>query len=166
MVCPALFFSRKELRVLMKIADLLDIKSISTELTSSKKVAVLAEMVDLLRRVQPDLDAAELLTVLIDREELGSTGIGDGVAIPHGKLKGLDRLLMAFGRKKDGIDFDSMDNRPAHLFFLLLAPESEATLHLKALARISKLLRKEDVRRQLLDAPDPATLLSILSQED
>jgi PTS system nitrogen regulatory IIA component len=150
----------------MKIADLLDIKAISTELTSSKKVEVLAEMVDLLRRVQPDLDAAELLTVLIDREELGSTGIGDGVAIPHGKLKGLDRLLMAFGRKKDGIDFDAMDNRPAHLFFLLLAPESEATLHLKALARISKLLRKEDVRRQLLAAPDPATLLSILSQED
>ena len=150
----------------MKIADLLDIKAISTELTSSNKVEVLAEMVDLLRRVQPDLDAAELLAVLIDREELGSTGIGDGVAIPHGKLKGLDRLLMAFGRKKDGIDFDSMDNRPAHLFFLLLAPESEATLHLKALARISKLLRKEDVRRQLLDAPDPAALLNILSQED
>jgi len=150
----------------MKIADLLDIKAISTELTSSKKVEVLAEMVDLLRRVQPDLDAKELLAVLIDREELGSTGIGDGVAIPHGKLKGLERLLMAFGRKKAGVDFDSMDNRPAHLFFLLLAPENEATLHLKALARISKLLRKEDVRRQLLDAPDPAALLSILSQED
>jgi PTS system nitrogen regulatory IIA component len=150
----------------MKIADLLDIKAISTELTSSKKVEVLAEMVDLLRRVQPDLDATELLAVLIDREELGSTGIGDGVAIPHGKLKGLDRLLMAFGRKKDGIDFDSIDNRPAHLFFLLLAPESEATLHLKALARISKLLRKEDVRHQLLEAPDVASLLRILSQED
>ena len=150
----------------MKIADLLDIKAISSELTSSNKIEVLAEMVDLLRRVQPDLDATELLAVLIDREELGSTGIGDGVAIPHGKLKGLDRLLMAFGRKQDGVDFDSMDNRPAHLFFLLLAPESEATLHLKALARISKLLRKEDIRRQLLDAPDPATLLSILSQED
>jgi PTS system nitrogen regulatory IIA component len=150
----------------MKIADLLDIKAISTELTSSKKIEVLAEMVDLLRRVQPDLDATELLAVLIDREELGSTGIGDGVAIPHGKIKGLDQLLMAFGRKKDGVDFDSMDNRPAFLFFLLLAPESEATLHLKALARISKLLRKEDIRRQLVDAPDPATVLSILSQED
>jgi PTS system nitrogen regulatory IIA component len=150
----------------MKIADILDIKAISTELTSSAKVEVLAEMVDLLRRVQPDLDATELLTVLIEREELGSTGIGDGVAIPHGKIKGLDRLLMAFGRKQEGIDFDSMDNRPAHLFFLLLAPESEATLHLKALARISKLLRKEEVRRQLLDASDSATLLSILSQED
>jgi PTS system nitrogen regulatory IIA component len=150
----------------MKIADLLDIKAISTELTSRNKVEVLVEMIELLRRVQPDLDAEELLAVLIDREELGSTGIGDGIAIPHGKLKGLDRLLMAFGRKKDGIDFDSIDNRPAHLFFLLLAPESEATLHLKALARISKLLRKDDVRRQLLDAPDPATLLNILSQED
>jgi PTS system nitrogen regulatory IIA component len=150
----------------MKIADLLDVKAISTELTSRNKVEVLIEMIELLRRVQPDLDAAELLAVLIDREELGSTGIGDGIAIPHGKLKGLDRLLMAFGRKKDGIDFDSIDNRPAHLFFLLLAPESEATLHLKALARISKLLRKDDVRRLLLDAPDPATLLSILSQED
>lgn len=150
----------------MKIADLLDIKAISAELASSRKVEVLAELVDLLRRVQPDLDAAELLAVLIEREELGSTGIGDGIAIPHGKLKGLDRLFMAFGRKRDGIDFDAMDNRPAHLFFLLLAPENEATLHLKALARISKLLRKEDVRRQLLDAPDSATLLSILSQED
>ena len=150
----------------MKIADLLDIKAISSELTSHGKVEVLAELVELLRRVQPDLDAAELLAVLIEREELGSTGIGDGIAIPHGKLKSLDRLLMAFGRKKAGIDFDAMDNRPAHLFFLLLAPESEATLHLKALARISKLLRKEDVRRQLLDAPDPATLLNILCQED
>jgi PTS system nitrogen regulatory IIA component len=150
----------------MKIADLLNVKAISTELTSSGKIEVLAEMIDLLRRVQPNLDAAELLAVLIDREELGSTGIGDGVAIPHGKLKGLDRLLMAFGRKKDGIDFDSMDNRPARLFFLLLAPENEATLHLKALARISKLLRKDDVRQQLLDASDPATLLRILSQED
>ena len=160
------FFREKSLELLMKIADLLDIKAISTELTSTNKVEVLAEMVDLLRRVQPDLDAAELLAVLIDREELGSTGIGDGVAIPHGKIKALDRLLMAFARKKEGIDFDSMDNRPARLFFLLLAPESEATLHLKALARISKLLRKEDVRRQLLDAPDPATLLRILSQED
>lgn len=150
----------------MKIVDLLDIKAISIELTATTKFEVLAEMVDLLRQVQPDLDAAELLTVLIEREELGSTGIGDGIAIPHGKLKGLDRLLMAFGRKKDGVDFDAMDNRPAHLIFLLLAPESEATLHLKALARISKLLRKEEVRRQLLEAPDPQTLLNILSQED
>lgn len=150
----------------MKIADLLDIKAISTGLTSTQKVDVLAELVDLLRRVEPNLDAEELLSVLIDREELGSTGIGDGIAIPHGKIKGLNRLLMAFGRQKAGIDFDSMDNRPAQLFFLLLAPENEATLHLKALAKISKLLRKEDVRRQLLDASDPMTLLKILSQED
>lgn len=150
----------------MKIADLLDVKAISTELASNNKIEVLAEMVDLLRRVEPNLDAVELLAVLNDREELGSTGIGDGIAIPHGKLKGLDRLLMAFGRKNDGIDFDSMDNRPAQLFFLLLAPESEATLHLKALARISKLLRKKDVRQQLLDASDPVTLLRVLSQED
>lgn len=150
----------------MKIADLLDAKAISAELTASSKVEVLAELVDILRRVKPDLDAKELLSVLIDREELGSTGIGEGVAIPHGKIKGLDRLLMAFGRKKEGVDFDAMDNRPAHLFFLLLAPESESTLHLKALARISKLLRKDDVRRQLYDATDSATLLDILSQED
>lgn len=150
----------------MKIADLLDAKAISVELTASSKMEVLAELVDILRRVKPDLDAKELLSVLIDREELGSTGIGEGVAIPHGKIKGLDRLLMAFGRKKEGVDFDAMDNRPAHLFFLLLAPESESTLHLKALARISKLLRKDDVRRQLYDATDSVTLLNILSQED
>lgn len=150
----------------MKISDLLDIKAISTELASSDKTDLLAEMVDLLRRAEPDLDAAELLSVLIEREELGSTGIGDGVAIPHGKIKGLNRLHMAFGRKKQGIDFDAIDNRPAHLFLLLLAPESEATLHLKALARISKLLRKEEIRQQLLEAQDAMMLLNILSQED
>lgn len=166
MICPALFSVKKSVELLMKISDHLNLKAISSNLTAKTKVEVLAEMVDLLCKVKPELNARELLAVFIEREELGSTGIGEGIAIPHGKLKGLDQLLMAFGRHKEGVDFDSMDNHPAHLFFLLLAPENEATLHLKALARISKLLRKEDVRQQLLDAPDPAMILNILSQEE
>lgn len=150
----------------MKIVDLLDITAIAPEMSARSKAQALEEMVDLLLRAHPQLVRSEVLSVLAEREELGSTGIGDGVAIPHGKLKGIDRLLMAFGRQRTGIDFDAIDGRPAFLFFLLLAPENEATLHLKALARISKILRKDDVRRRLLAAPDAAVLREIISQED
>lgn len=150
----------------MKIVDLLDITAIAPEMAARSKAQALEEMVDLLLRAHPQLVRSEVLSVLAEREELGSTGIGDGVAIPHGKLKGLDHLLMAFGRQRAGIDFDAIDGRPAFLFFLLLAPENEATLHLKALARISKILRRDDVRRRLLDAPDAAVLREIIGQED
>lgn len=150
----------------MKIVEMLDIKAISPEMTARNKVSALGELVDVLLKAHPQLHRSEVLSTLMEREELGSTGIGEGVAIPHGKLKGIDRLVMAFGRQRDGIDFDSMDGRPAFLFFLLLAPEHEATQHLKALARISKILRKDHVRRRLLDAPDSAAFLEIIRQED
>lgn len=150
----------------MKITELLEISAIAPNLGGRRKVEVLGELVDTLRIVHPQLDREEVLQVLLEREQLGSTGIGEGVAIPHGKLRGIDRLLIAFGRHSGGVDFDSMDGRPAHLFFLLLAPESEVTAHLKALARISKMLRKDGVRQRLMAATDAAGLLEIVAQEE
>jgi nitrogen PTS system EIIA component len=150
----------------MKIVDLLDSLAIAPELGGTTKNEVLGELTDALLRVEKSLDRDEVVRVLQERERLGSTGIGEGVAIPHGKLKDLDRLLIAFGRSGNGVDFDSMDGKPAHLFFLLVAPEESVGVHLKTLARISKLLKNPLVRKRLLDAGDAADLHRIISEEE
>jgi len=123
-------------------------------------------MTDVLLRSAPGLNRNEVLTVLRERERLGSTGIGEGVAIPHGKLKDIDQLILSFGRSKAGVDFDSMDGKPAHLFFLLLAPEDSISIHLKTLARISKLLKDQDVREQLLTAATAADIYQIIQEKE
>ena len=113
-------------------------------------------------------------TALVCFDETGSefpqcralTELGEGVAIPHGKLRDIDRLMICFGRHRRGIDFDAMDGQPAHLFFMLIAPEDAAGIHLKALARISKLLKNPEVRERLLTAPDAAALYRVIVDED
>ncbi len=104
--------------------------------------------------------------MLNERERLGSTAIGDGIAIPHGKLKGITQILGVFGRSREGIDFDSLDGSPTHLFFLLVAPEDSASLHLKALARVSRLFKDGGFRQRLLDAADSDELYRLLKEED
>lgn len=150
----------------MKITDVLDVNVIAADLQASDKTAVLAELAGTLTAVDDSLDHAELLQILLEREQLGSTGIGDGVAIPHGKLKDVERLKICFGRHRRGVDFDAMDGQPAHLFFLLIAPEDAAGVHLKALARISKLLKNAEVRGRLLAASGAEMLYRIIVEED
>jgi len=150
----------------MNIVELLNSESVEAEIKSTTKDNVLAEMTDVLLRSAPELNRNEVLTVLRERERLGSTGIGEGVAIPHGKLKDLDQLILSFGRSKAGVDFDSMDGKPAHLFFLLLAPEDSISIHLKTLARISKLLKDQDVREQLLTADTAAAIYQIIQEKE
>ncbi|MDY0269803.1 PTS sugar transporter subunit IIA [Trichloromonas sp.] len=150
----------------MKIAELLNPKAIAGELRASGKGEALGELTDVLVSASDNLDAEEVLRVLHEREALGSTGIGEGVAIPHGKLARLDRLLLAFGRSRQGVDFDSMDGRQAHLFFLLVAPEESVGVHLKTLARISKLLKNPSVRRRLIEAPSEQLYDIIVEEED
>ena len=150
----------------MNIVELLNSESVEAEITSTTKDNVLAEMTDVLLCSAPQLNRNEVLTVLRERERLGSTGIGEGVAIPHGKLKDLDQLILAFGRSKAGVDFDSMDGKPAHLFFLLLAPEDSISVHLKTLARISKLLKDQDVREQLLTAESSEAIYQIIQEKE
>jgi PTS system nitrogen regulatory IIA component len=106
------------------------------------------------------------MKVLLERERLGSTGIGDGIAIPHGKLRDINDLVLSFGRSAEGIDFESMDGKPVHLFFLLVAPETCAGIHLRALARIARLLKNGTVRKKLAKVDSREDIFSIIQQED
>ncbi|MBN2645174.1 MAG: PTS sugar transporter subunit IIA [Desulfuromonadaceae bacterium] len=150
----------------MNIVELLDPAAVEGEIRSTCKDDLLEEMTAVMLRAAPELNRGEVLEVLRERERLGSTGIGEGVAIPHGKLKNVEQLLLAFGRSRQGVDFDSMDGKPAHLFFLLVAPEDSVSIHLKTLARISKLLKDEKVREKLLTAPTSESLYKIICDED
>jgi len=150
----------------VKISELLAQDAVVPEMHATTKEEALVELTEALLASGCVLDKDEVLRILQERENLGSTGIGDGVAIPHGKLKNLDRLVMSFGRSREGVDFDSMDGKPAHLFFLLVAPEESVGIHLKTLARISKLLKDEGVRQQLIEALDRETICSIIFNEE
>lgn len=150
----------------MKISDLLNPAAIVPDLKASNKNGALTELTDALKEVESGIDRDEVISVLLERERLGSTGIGEGVAIPHGKLKKIDQLLLSFGRSREGVDFDSMDGKPAHLFFLLVAPEDSVGIHLKTLARISKLLKNAEVRNKLLEAEDRDALYRIIVEEE
>lgn len=150
----------------MKIVDLLRPAAIAADLKSRGKNEVLTELAEVAVTVDGSLKRDDVLRVLLERERLGSTGIGDGVAIPHGKLKALDQLLICFGRSRPGVDFDSMDGKPAHLFFLLIAPEESVGIHLKTLARISKLLKNPAVRRRLVEAAGGEEIYRIIAQEE
>lgn len=150
----------------MKLTDILRPEQIIPDLQARGKRAVMMELCQALCRERPDLDPDRLMEVLLERERLGSTGIGDGIAIPHGKLPQLSELQLAFGRSQAGVDFDSLDGKPAHLFFLVVAPENSAGVHLKALARISRLLKSHAVRKDLLQARDAQEMFQIIQAQD
>lgn len=149
----------------MKIAELLHPDNIIPALQATTKQGVLEELAAAAVR-SANLDKDRVVAVLLERESLGSTGIGDQIAIPHGKLPNLDRLILGFGRSLRGINFDSLDGKPAHLFFLLLVPENSIGLHLKALAKISRLLKDAGFRRQLMEAPDAQTVMQLIAAAD
>lgn len=150
----------------MKITNILRVESILPELKSKDKDGVIEELAEAVTRSEPSIPAGTLSEVLAEREKLGSTGIGSGVAIPHGKLPNLDRIVAAFGRSRPGIDFDSQDGEPAHLFFVLVAPENTAGLHLKALAKLSRLLKDSHFRQKLLDVSDAQAIYQAIAEED
>ena len=150
----------------MKILDILSKDCIIPELRSRTKKEVLEELTGALLNCKANLNKEALVEVLLERERLGSTGIGDGIAIPHGKIQDLDELILSFGRSTKGIEFDSMDGRPTHLFFLLIAPENSAGIHLRALAKISRLLKSAHFRQRLLEAETVEELFLVIKQED
>jgi PTS system nitrogen regulatory IIA component len=150
----------------MKILDILDARRIVPELTSRSKEGVLRELVHALSQLETQVNEEHTVEILLERESLGSTGIGEGVAIPHGKSKEVKRILASFGRSLPGLDFQSLDGKPAHLFFLLLAPENSAGMHLKALAQISRLLKDPAFRKRLLGADGADEIYSTFAEGD
>src|SRR6184192_595970 len=149
----------------MKIAEFLREDLILPELQATDKAGVLRELCAPLARAH-GFEAGRLTEVLLEREKLGSTGVGEGVAIPHGKLPGVPNLLAAFGRSKRGVDFAAIDGKPTYLFFVLFAPENSAGIHLKALARISRLFKSSSFRESIGRGITAAEILQLVAAED
>ncbi len=150
----------------MKITDFLAPDCVAADMAATTKREALGVLVDTLTAAEPDIQPVRLVEALLERERIGSTGVGDAVAIPHAKLKGLRRLAAAFGRSRRGVDFEAVDGRPCQLFFLLVAPEEAASDHLRALSRIARLMRDAEIRRRLVEAPDAEALYALLTEED
>ena len=151
----------------MKIMDFLNRKAIIADLKTANKEGVIRELVDsLVKGGVIKGKKEEIVKILMAREALGSTGIGQGVGIPHGKSPHIKSLVAAFGLSKSGVDFESLDGEPTHIFFLLLAPEDSAGPHLKALARISRLLKDKYIREMLKKAHGEKDIVKIITEED
>jgi len=150
----------------MNLLDILTPEMVMPELAATDKTSVIREISSYIAEHKANLKADDIVKTLLDREQLGSTGIGEGVAIPHGKLTGLDTLVACFGKSERGVDFAAIDNQPTHLFFVLLAPNNSAGLHLKALARISRLLKNPEFRDRLIHAKHATSLYYIIAEED
>ena len=152
----------------MKICDILKEPLILAAVSAGDKEGVLREMAQHLCSGSADVDARpdDVLAALLNRERLGSTGVGEGVAIPHAKISGLKQLVACFGRATHGVGFDAIDYQPVRLVFVLLVPENSAGAHLKALARISRLLKNSTFRELLLQLPDAASLYRAFVEED
>ena len=149
----------------MKICDVLHREAILGDLKAQNKKGILEELVTPVAAITK-VNQEDLVKVLMERERLGSTGIGGGIGIPHGKMKDLESLVLGFGLSRKGVDFESLDGKPTHIFFLLVTPENSTGLHLKLLARISRILKNEPFKDRLLNASDSDEIFGIIKDED
>lgn len=150
----------------MRLMDFLVPDAIEPDMKSTTKADAIKELVALLGKAGAIVEESSVANVVLEREELGTTGIGEGIAVPHGKSDVVDRLIAAFGRSERGIDFGSIDNQPVHLIFLLVAPSGSAGPHLMALARISRLLKNRDFRKDLMNASGKSEILKMCEAEE
>lgn len=150
----------------MKIADFLPLELVIPRLHSSAKPDVLRELAARVTEVYPRVPLDDLVRVLVERERLGSTALGEGVAIPHAKIEQIGRLVACFARSRKGVDFEANDGSPSYFFFLLLAPAASTGEHLKALARISRLFRRKSLRSRLMEAETAEEILAVIEEED
>ena len=149
----------------MKILDVMSKEAILDDLKSQNKKGILEELVVPLAG-STGLNADDLVRVLMERERLGSTGIGGGIGIPHGKIKDLESLVLGFGLSRKGIDFESIDGEPTHIFFVLITPEDSTGLHLKLLARISRILKNDHFKERLMMSNISSRSAAFIKQED
>ena len=146
----------------MKLGDYLTKELVLHELTSDNKADVLNELIAPLGVKYPEMDTDQAVRVLLDREKLGTTGIGDGIAIPHGKLEDLEQVVVVVGRSSKGVEYDALDHSPCFIFYLVLAPEQVAGMHLRVLAQISRLLKDEEFRKSFLEADSSESLWQLI----
>ena len=150
----------------MKITDILKKEHIIKDLNSCDKKNVLDELSSFLEDKGEITSKENLLVALIEREKLGSTGIGENVAIPHAKISEIDNIITVFGRSKNGVEFESLDQKPVNFIFLVMAPENSTGQHLKVLARISRLFKNPSLRESVLRTNEADQIYSILVDED
>ena len=151
----------------MKISEYLSLDLINYDLKSKNKQEVINELATLLSSKYPELNHDTIITILNEREKLGSTGIGYGIAIPHGKLKiNSDKLYISLGISKKGIDFNAIDGKPVYIFFVLLAPEQATKKHLMALAKISRILKKSTLKEKIINATSKEDIYKMIKEED
>lgn len=150
----------------MKIMKGMPHDAVEENLSSTNRDEVLKELSSLIVSADDEIELDNLVTALKTREDMGSTGIGGGIAIPHGKFKDLKEVRIAFGRSMKGIDFNAVDGKPVDLFFLLLAPDNAVAEHLKTLARISRLLKEEKFCNKLREAKTKQEIIDLIAEED
>ena len=150
----------------MKLTDILVRDACRIEMSARTKKEALRELSAALCESANGLAATELLDMLLEREKLGTTAMGDGVAIPHARIESLDHLLGSFGRSREGVDFDSIDGEPAHLFFLLVAPGQGGSAHLLTLAKLSRMLASDAFRARLAEVHSSDELFSAIEEEE
>jgi PTS system nitrogen regulatory IIA component len=150
----------------MQLNQIFKMEYINPHLLARSKDEALEEMINTVIVGGLKLNSSSIIDILKQRESLGSTGIGDGVAIPHGKVSDIHDIVMAFGRSEDGIAFESLDGKPVYLFFMVLAPENSAGQHLKILARISRMIKDEYFRKKLLEASSKNDLYNIITEQE
>lgn len=150
----------------MKLSKFTEEDLITFELKGTDKDAVIKELVEMASKSKLVRDKDDLLKDIQERENLVTTGVGYGVAFPHAKTKAVKGIVIVFGRADGGIDFDAMDKKPVHLFFLIAAPEDAIGAHLNVMARLSFLMKSEENRQKLNDVKSPGELLSILDSVD
>jgi nitrogen PTS system EIIA component len=150
----------------MKIDEILSKDSIIANLTGTNKEEVLREITDFLQNQSLIKDKETLFNTLMEREKLGSTGIGENVAIPHGKSDELSQIIIVFGRSIEGLDFESLDQKPVHFVCMVIAPSNSTGQHLKALARISRLFKNKNLREGILKLQDANQIYALLLEED
>lgn len=150
----------------MHLTELLTPERIKIPLVSTSKDEILGELVELIGQGTSSRNLDEILRAVREREEVLSTGIGSGVAIPHGKSPAITELALVAGVMPEGIDFEALDGRPVSLFFLLVGPDAAAGQHVKALSRISRLLRRDAIRIRLIEATSPTEFYSIVAEAE
>ncbi len=146
----------------MNLLDILSLESTIVDLKGESKEDIIAELVNSLPAGDAITDRDQVLQAVLDREKIMSTGIGDGIAIPHGKSAAVTELVAAMGTQRRGVDFDALDGEPAFVFFLLVSPANVSGPHIKALARISRLLKNDEFKKKLIEANSAEEIIATI----